>query len=201
MSYARRRPALGATPVESPTPESGEPQSPIYPLQIGSHGGWLEVRSTPADGSCGVHGYPCKHPGVDVAGVAGTSVVAPESGTVVAVGSGAAAPFVGYGPWFVIIQGDDSGKFHMLAHLDPVASSMAPMGAQVVAGDQIGVTSSANHTHWEVRDKVVPDFSAGEDNFTNNTDPLAWLSGASMGLVGTALLVGGAALFLWLLFS
>jgi murein DD-endopeptidase MepM/ murein hydrolase activator NlpD len=138
---------------------------------------------------------------VDVAGTAGTSVVAPESGTVVAVGSGAAAPFVGYGPWFIIIQGDDSGKFHLLAHLEPATSSMAPMGAQVVAGDQVGVTSSANHTHWEVRDKPVPDFAAGEDNFTNNNDPLAWLSGASMGTLGTVLLVGGAALFLWLLFS
>lgn len=200
MTYARLRRPLGATPVETEAPEPGRPQPPIYPLQVGAHGGWLEVRSTPADGSCGVHGYPCKHPGLDVAGAAGTSVVAPESGTVVAVGDGSAAPFVGYGPWFVIIQGQDSGKFHFLGHLEPLTSSMAPMGAQVVAGDQVGVTSSANHTHWEVRAKVVPDFAAGEDNFTNNTDPLGWLSGASMG-IGAALLVGGAALFLWLLFS
>jgi hypothetical protein len=77
---------------------------------------------------------------------------------------------------------------------------MAPIGAPVVAGDQVGITSSANHTHWEVRDKMVPDFAVGEDNFTNNEDPLGWLSGASMGIFGTALLVG-AALFLWLLFS
>lgn len=200
MTYARLRRPLGATPVETEAPEPGRPQPPIYPLQVGAHGGWLEVRSTPADGSCGVHGYPCKHPGLDAAGAAGTSVVAPESGTVVAVGDGSAAPFVGYGPWFVIIQGQNSGKFHFLGHLEPLTSSMAPMGAQVVAGDQVGVTSSANHTHWEVRDKVVPDFAAGEDNFTNNSDPLGWLSGASMG-IGTALLVGGAALFLWLLFS
>jgi len=201
MTYTRiRRCALGATPVETEAPEPGRPQPPIYPLQIGDHGGWLEVRTTPADGSCGVHGYPCNHPGVDVAGAAGTSVVAPESGGVVAVGNGAVAPFVGYGPWFVIIQGNDSGKFHLLAHLEPATSSMAPMGAQVVAGDQIGVTSSANHTHWEVRAKPAPDFAAGEDNFTNNSNPLGWLSGAS-GALGTALLVGGGALFLWLLFS
>lgn len=201
MTYARIRRSLGATPVETEAPEPGRPQPPIYPLQVGDHGGWLETRATPADGSCGVHGYPCRHPGLDVAGAAGTSVAAPESGVVVAVGNGSTAPFVGYGPWFVIIQGEDSGKFHFLGHLDPVTSSMAPMGAQVVAGDQVGITSSANHTHWEVRDRVSPDFAAGEDNFTNNQDPLAWLSGASMGIFGTAILLGGAALFLWLLFS
>lgn len=200
MTYARRHLALGATPVETDPPESGRPQPPIYPLQVGAHGGWLEVRSTPADGSCGVHGYPCKHPGLDVAGAAGTSVVAPESGAVVAVGDGGAAPFVGYGPWFIIIQGADSGKFHFLGHLEPLTSSMAPMGAQVVAGDQVGVTSSANHTHWEVRDKVVPNFAAGEDNFSNNQDPLGWLSGASVGALGAILLAGASALLLWLMF-
>jgi murein DD-endopeptidase MepM/ murein hydrolase activator NlpD len=126
-------------------------------------------------------------------------VVAPESGTVVMAGDGASAPFVGYGPWFAIIQGDDSGKFHFLAHLEPAAASMAPVGARVTAGDQIGTTSSANHTHWEVRDKPVPDFAAGEDNFTNNSDPLGWLSMAALGIAGSALIVGGAALFLWLL--
>lgn len=201
MAYARlHRPALGATPVATGAPEPGKPQPPIYPLQVGAHGGWLEVRSTPSDGSCGVHGYPCRHPGVDVAGAAGTPVVAPESGTVVAVGDGSSAPFVGYGPWFAVIQGSDSGKFHFLGHLDPTTSSMAPMGAQVVAGDQVGVTSSANHTHWEVRDKAVPDFAAGEDNFSNNSDPLGWLSTASLGALGSILLAGGAALLLWLMF-
>jgi murein DD-endopeptidase MepM/ murein hydrolase activator NlpD len=77
---------------------------------------------------------------------------------------------------------------------------MAPVGQQVIAGDQVGTTSSANHTHWEVRDKAVPDFAAGEDNFTNNSDPLGWLSMATFGIAGSVLIVGGAALFLWLLF-
>lgn len=194
------RPALGATPIPTDPPQSGSPQPPIYPLQVGAHGGWLEVRATPADGSCGVHGYPCKHPGLDVAGSAGTPVVAPETGTVVAAGDGASAPFVGYGPWFAVIQGADSGKFHFLGHLEPATSSMAPVGQQVIAGDQVGTTSSANHTHWEVRDKAVPDFAAGEDNFTNNSDPLGWLSMATFGIAGSVLIVGGAALFLWLLF-
>lgn len=197
MTYLRPYPGLvlGATPVDTGTPEPGRPQPPIYPLQIGAHGGWREVRSSPADGACGVHGYPCMHPGVDVAGPAGTPVVAPESGAVVGVGDGASAPFVGYGPWFVIIQGE-SGKFHFLGHLDPLGQSMAPVGQPVTAGQQIGITSSANHTHWEVRDKPFP--GAGEDNFTNNTDPLGWLSMAGVGL-GTLLVVGGSAALLWLL--
>lgn len=199
MSYTRAiRPALGATPVATDAPEPGRPQPPIYPLQVGDHGGWREIRATPADGACGVHGYPCQHPGVDVAGAAGTPVVAPETGTVVAAGDGASAPYVGYGPWFAIIQGDDSGKFHFLGHLDPGQAAMAAIGAVVTAGQIIGATSAANHTHWEVRDKMVPDFAAGEDNFSNNTDPLGWLAVAALG-AGTVLLVGASALLIWLL--
>lgn len=200
MTYVRRsRFALGATPVDTDPPQAGHPQPPIYPLQIGAHGGWLEVRASPADGACGVHGYPCRHPGVDVAGSAGTPVVAPESGVVVTTGDGNSAPFVGYGPWFIMIQGDDSGKFHFLGHLDPSAAGMAPAGTQVTAGDQVGVTSSANHTHWEVRDQQVP--GSGGDNFSNNSDPVAWLAGAQSGALGTVLLAAGAAAFLWLLLS
>lgn len=201
MAYTRYiRRGLGATPVSTDAPEPGRPQPPIYPLQVGAHGGWLEIRASPSDGSCGVHGYPCKHPGVDVAGAAGTPVVAPESGTVVAVGDGNSAPFVGYGPWFLIIQGDDSGKFHFLGHLDPVSASLAPANASVTAGQQIGVTSSANHTHWEVRSKMVPDFASGEDNFSNNSDPIGWLTIATLG-IGAVLLVGGAALLLYLIWK
>lgn len=191
--YVRR--ALSGTPVGGEAPPTGRPQPPIYPLQIGGTGGWRAVRTSPADGACGVHGYPCEHPGVDVAGVAGTQVVAPETGTIVGQGDGSAAPFVGYGPWWVLIQGD-SGPFHLLAHLDPMTQGLAPLGAAVIAGQPVGTTSSANHTHWEVRRKPTPD--PGESNIENNTDPIAWLSLAAVGL-GTVLLVGGAvALFLLL---
>lgn len=183
--------------VDTAAPPPGRPQPPISPLVVGSHGAWLAVRSSPSDGACGVHGYPCQHPGVDVAGTQGTPVVAPETGTVVMLGDGTSAPFVGYGPWFVIIAGD-SGKYHFLGHLDPATAGMATMGQRVTAGDPVGTTSSANHTHWEVRRKMVPDYASGEDNFSNNSDPIAWLSWAALG-IGTVLLVGGAALFLWLL--
>lgn len=190
MAYARRG-VLGATAVDTAAPAPGRPQPPIYPLQVGAHGAWLEVRSSPADGSCGVRGYPCKHPGVDVAGGAGTPVVAPESGTIVLIGDGASPPFVGYGPWFVLIAGA-SGVFHLLGHLEPATAGMGQMGASVSAGDQVGTTSSANHTHWEVRSKPYP--GAGEDNFTNNSDPIAWLSSASFPLATVLLTVGAAAL-------
>lgn len=196
MTYLRR--ALAGTAVDTAPPELGKPQAPIYPLQVGAHGAWLEVRSSPADGACGVSGYPCRHPGVDVAGAAGTPVVAPESGTIVATGDGSAAPFVGYGPWFVVLQGQDSGKFHLLGHLEPLTAALGQLGAQLLAGQQVGTTSSANHTHWEVRSKVSPDYGSGEDNFTNNVDPLGWLSTAALGL-GAVLVVGGAVLFFLLL--
>jgi murein DD-endopeptidase MepM/ murein hydrolase activator NlpD len=194
MAYLRALSGMVATAA----PEVGRPQPPIYPLQVGSHGAWLEVRASPADGACGVSGYPCRHPGVDVAGGAGTPVVAPETGTVVMVGDGNSPPYVGYGPWFAIVQGQGSGKFHFLAHLDPLTAGFGPIGAQVTAGQQIGTTSSANHTHWEVRSRMVPDFAAGEDNFTNNSDPIGWLGLASIG-AGALLIVGGALLFFVLL--
>jgi murein DD-endopeptidase MepM/ murein hydrolase activator NlpD len=199
MTYVRPLQAMGGTPVDTAVPEPGDPQPPIYPLEIGSHGGWLEVRSTSADGSCGVHGYPCQHPGVDVAGVAGTQVVAPETGQVVMVG-GDVAPFVGYGPWWILIQGE-SGKCHLLAHLEPFTSAMTQVGAQVTAGQVIGTTSSANHTHWEVRDKPIPDFANGETNLDNNSDPIAWLAMSGFGGLTTILIVSGAAALLWLLYQ
>lgn len=187
---------LAGTSVDVAAPAPGRAQSPIYPLVVGSHGAWLEVRSSPSDGGCGVSGYPCRHPGVDVAGARGTTVVAPESGTIVMVADGNSAPFGGYGPWLIVIRGV-SGKYHLLGHLDPSAASMGPMGAHVRAGDQIGVTSSANHTHWEVRSKLVPDFARGESNFTNNTDPLAWLARAS--LMFPMLIAGGGAVLVYLI--
>jgi len=189
---------MSGLPVPTDPPEPGRAQPPIYPLQIGGHGGWREVRATPADGSCGVHGYPCEHPGIDVAGAAGTPVVAPESGMVVMAGDGASPPFVGYGPWFIVVLGQNSGRYHLLGHLDPVNAGMVPMGAQVVAGDPIGTTSSANHTHWEVRTQMTP--PAGQTNVDNNMDPVAWLEmeGATSVLFW-ALIAGGVAAIWWLL--
>lgn len=159
--------------------------APIMPFIVGNNGAWLAVRSSPAQGSCGVRSYPCKHPGVDVVGRAGTQVMAPEGGLVVQAADGSRAPFSGYGPWLVIIQGD-SGKYHLLAHLDPGYMNLAPIGLRVKEGQVIGRTSGANHTHWEVRKQITP--PSGGDNFTNNEDPIAWMSGG-----GTLILIALAA--------
>lgn len=188
-----------ATAIALPPPVMGARQPPIYPLIVGNNGGYLAVRASPAQGSCGVSGYPCKHPGVDVNGKRGTIVRSPTNGVIVAIFNGASAPFSGYGPWGVVIRGDEDGLFHLLGHLDASTSSMGTINKRVRAGDAVGTVSSANHTHWEVRTRVSPNWSAGESNATNNRDPLAWLSGG--GKLGTFLLLGGAAALLLYLAS
>lgn len=150
---------------------------PIIPFVIGNNGAWKFLRTSSKQGSCGVHGYPCYHPGVDVYGKAGTPVRAPESGQVVIAADGSAAPFVGYGPWLVMIKGA-SGRYHLLSHLAPGTASMAPAGVTVSEGQVIGTTSSANHTHWEVREKPTP--GSGKTNLDNNVDPIAWMKAGSV---------------------
>ncbi len=170
------------------------PSPPIIPLVIGNNGAWMFVRSSSAQGSCGVNGYPCRHPGVDVAGRAGTPVRAPEGGMVYFIADGASAPFVGYGPWLVMIRGD-SGKFHLLAHLDPAKASLARMGARVEEGQIVGVTSSANHTHWEVR--KLPKPAAGQTNFDNNEDPIGWMRGGTAASIVLLAALAGGGLWIW----
>jgi murein DD-endopeptidase MepM/ murein hydrolase activator NlpD len=162
--------------------------SPITPLVVGNNGAFRAVRSSSAQGSCGVHGYPCLHPGVDVNAPAGTPVKAPEAGVVVAAADGAAAPFRGYGPWLVMILGA-SGKYHLLAHLDPASSAMAPVGSRVTEGQVVGRVSSARHTHWEVRVRPTP--PTGQTNLDNNLDPISWMKGVGS-VVLLAVLAGGA---------
>ena len=166
---------------------------PISPLKTGRTGTYLALRSSPADGACGVHAYPCRHPGYDAHGTKGTPVVAPESGVVAALASGASPPYQGYGPWVVIIKGG-SGRYHLLAHLDP-ATNRVQVGQQVSAGQQVGTTSSANHTHWEVRRRITP--AAGQTNLQNNEDPQTWLTGARVATLLLAALAGWGAYRWW----
>lgn len=167
--------------------------SPIEPLTTPRTGGFLAVRSSAADGACGVHGYPCQHPGVDVLGKQGTLVQAPEGGTVKVVTNGASPPYEGYGPWVVVFLGD-SGKYHLLGHLEPSANRVT-VGQRVEAKQVVGATSSANHTHWEVRNKMVP--PAGVTNQENNDDPVSWLRGFSILTVGLVAFAGWGAYRLW----
>ena len=123
------------------------------------------------------------HAGVDLRmGAAGpTSVcVAPEAGTVRIVGT-ASRPseprmsmppgWAGYGPQFVVMEGD-SGRFHMLGHLNRV---QVRAGDRVSAGDVISTHGSAvAHCHWEVRTMQQP---RGDATVTITLDPGAWLRG------------------------
>jgi len=190
-----------ATTVSTPMPVPGTPQPPIWPLVVGNNGGFMAVRASSAQGSCGVSGYPCKHPGVDVNGAPGRAVGSPVSGVIVQVSDGTSSPFSGYGPYLAIVRGDDDGLYHMVAHMARGTSSLAYAGRRVRAGDQIGTVSSYNHVHWELRKKPVPAFAAGESNATNNLDPIAWLSSSRMftGIAGNLLLLGTAGLLFYLL--
>jgi murein DD-endopeptidase MepM/ murein hydrolase activator NlpD len=192
--------ALGSSDIPTLAPEPGRAQPPIYPLIQGDHGGYLEARNSPADGSCGVGNYPCRHPGLDVFGMAGTVVVAPENGIVVAAADGSSSPFGGYGPWVIVMQGE-GGKFHLLGHLEPGNAGMAPLGAQFRAGDPVGTTSGANHTHWEVRDTLIPDYQHGQTGFDIITDPVIWLTTQIVGgPLGAVLVVGSAAVLMYMLY-
>lgn len=122
----------------------------------------MYTRTGPGEGSCAGRGYPCVHGGLDLAGEAGTPVRAPEDGVSVWWGDGSARPGTGYGPGWRILRGR-SGTYHMLAHLDlpDLRRRMGshPMheytdGVRVREGDVVGVTSAANHVHWETRPRV-----------------------------------------------
>lgn len=91
-----------------------EPRIPIPPgrFSIPRTGHYGDVRRSSKDGGCGVHGYPCTHRGVDLAAPAGTEVVAPHDGWILAAvmapaGQKLAPPFAGYEPGVVLIAHDD----------------------------------------------------------------------------------------------
>ena len=132
-------------------------------------------RTSPADGACGVHGYPCTHWGVDTFTFGGIrDVWAPEAGIVVAVSDGSSPPFVGYGPGVVLMKGS-SGVFHLFSHLE-LASIRVQKGQQIAEGAPIGRFDAAHaHCHYEVRRNPTG------PSETNTIDPVAWLESASGG--------------------
>lgn len=122
------------------------------------------------------------HAGVDVGGAPGTPVMAPEAGTVEAVGSlPMRPPWTGYAP-AVLLRGA-SGRWHLLAHLSGsatggAASSPAVTLGQVVRlGDVLGYIGHERHTHWEVRTRARARTHAGEPTWTITIDPARWLAG------------------------
>jgi len=109
-------------------------RSPILPIKITPHGRYGQERTDASDGACGIHGYPCTHWGVDLAGSIGDDVVAPCDAWVIAsVGSVAGnplpRPWRGYDPSIVLLAHDDgdagegviSYRYSLLAHLEPTS--------------------------------------------------------------------------------
>lgn len=120
---------------------------PVDRVRVTPHGAHLYDRSTWKPGR-GVH------LGVDLFGVRGTPVRAPEDGEVVATWTNdTTRPWRGYGPAGVTIRGD-SGIYHVLAHLI-ASAARAPatlaIGARVRRSDVVGYISGYQHVHWEPR--------------------------------------------------
>jgi len=120
------------------------------------------------------------HAGVDL-GRPGDVVRAPEAGEVVVVGRASLglreprwstpAGWAGYGPGFIVIRGA-SGRYHLLAHVEPVGD----LGATVSAGQHVAfVPGESGHVHWEVRTRIRP--RAEESTVEITLDPMRWLAG------------------------
>lgn len=144
-------------------------------------------RLEPADGGCGVKGYPCTHWGVDTFTIDGDrDVWAPEAGAVIAVADGSAPPFVGYGPGVVMLLGA-SGVYHLLSHLDH-STIKVRVGQQLDEGEPIAKFSVAyGHCHYEIR--LAP---TGPSE-VNTIDPVMWHAKAATGGIGIEVVLMAAA--------
>ena len=108
---------------------------PVTPVAFVPAGAFGAVRVDASEGSCGIHNYPCKHPGLDLIAPKGTAVAAPHSGWVLVSQATNNPPFAGYGPAVVLLAHDDGAaqplgttpgdkgiatfRYSLLAHLDP----------------------------------------------------------------------------------
>lgn len=109
---------------------------PVTPISFVPEGGYLAVRHDASEGACGIHPYPCTHPGIDLIAPKGAAVAAPHAGWVLVSQPTNSPPFAGYGPAVVLLAHDDgrhvpftdphladatveSYRYTLLAHLDP----------------------------------------------------------------------------------
>lgn len=151
---------------------------PTGPYKTGRTGCYGCKRETPADGACGVHGYPCIHRGLDMFAES-PDIFAPEVGVVVAVSDGKSAPYRGYGPGVILIQGA-SGYYHLLSHLDPRTITVKP-GSAVFEGQKIAeFDREIRHVHYEVRKQPT-----GPSEI-NTISPLKWLAAQQRPVVAAA---------------
>ncbi len=149
---------------------------PVTPANISPHGAYDEVRSDASEGACGISGYPCVHPGVDLMVPKGTPVAAPHDGWVMVSKATNKPPFTGYGPAVVLLAHDDSPDsastdiwrtsgglrsgakreaFHysLLAHLDP----------HTLTYDQDMIDAEGDQSNYVVYD--VPHTSQGSNGW------------------------------------
>lgn len=112
------------------------------------------------------------HAGVDLTGLPGAPVFAPEDGVVVKVLADAnnVPGWRGYGPGVVLLRGR-SGAFHNLAHVVPACRP----GDVVQSGAKVAEQSALRHVHWEVRATAQP--TQGRAVVEDCVDPLAWVEG------------------------
>jgi len=140
---------------------------PTGPFKTGRTGCYGCMRYSSSDGSCGTKNYPCVHYGVDLF-ADDRRVFAPEAGTIIAVADGTKAPYVGYGPGVILLQGK-SGVYHLLAHLS-YSTILPSKGEWVSEGQQLAMFDQAiGHTHYEVR--IEPTGNSA----TNTRDPEGWI--------------------------
>lgn len=161
------------------------PRWPTAPYSTHRTGCYGCKRLTPADGGCGVRGYPCTHWGIDTFTHGSRDVWAPEDGVIVAVSDGGSPPFSGYGPGVVLMKGV-SGMYHLLAHLER-ASIQVRQGMPVAEGRPIGrFDAGYAHCHYEIRKAPTG------PSETNTINPEEWHRAHGGGSsVGILLLLGG----------
>lgn len=158
-------------------------RAPLDGYRVTPHGAYAYRRRAPGEGACGVSGFPCTHPGVDLAPLEPDAwVVAPTSCVVrfVAVNN-ITKPLSGYGPGALLVE--ESGRWwwpwsplaFVVAHLDPASwrGGVPRRGRVYAEGEPIArVASSVGHVHWEGRTVLLP--PAGQ-RMAHTFDPLAWV--------------------------
>jgi murein DD-endopeptidase MepM/ murein hydrolase activator NlpD len=117
----------------------------------------------PVSGGRVTNKFSRSHPGTDYAppkpGDTKTPCLAPETSTVVAVGTGVIEGK------YVILQGIKTGKFYYFGHFSKLTVSK---GRGIAEGTVIGILGKTGkatgiHTHCEVRDERNSDFSGKHD--------------------------------------
>jgi hypothetical protein len=132
---------------------------PVTPVAFVPEGAYMATRNDASEGSCGIHPYPCTHPGVDLVAPKGTAVAAPHAGWVIVSQPTNDPPFAGYGPAVVLLAHDDGGdkpwsaypgghvtsfRYSLLAHLDPDTLRFSAPWSRAV-----GITDTDNAGLWQ----------------------------------------------------